>query len=151
MGNLINQAIENNVDDFKILKKHYGERFAKLCRSLFPTILEEKGVLSNLILSKFAPSRFLYEDLISNYATDRFKNFIYSFYIKENNVHNQINETPEQLFDKAGYILYKCETDEDVHKFEKYFAPNEKLCTFHDPDRIKTHTIFLQLRKMWTK
>lgn len=147
MGNLINQAIENNVDDFKILKKNYGERFAKLCRYLFPTILEEKGVLSNLILSKFAPSRFLYEDLVNNYATDRFKNFIYSFYIKANDVHNQITETPEQLFDKAGYTLYKCETDEDVHTFEKYFEENEKLCTFHDPNRIKTHTIFFAVKK----
>lgn len=147
MGDLINQAIENNVDDFKILKKHYGERFAKLCRSLFPTILEEKGVLSNLIMSKFAPSRFLYEDLVDNYATDRFQKFIYGENLKSSHDFKEINFTPEQLFEKAGYILYKCETNEDIHKFEKYYAKGESICTFTDPDRIKKNTIFFAVKK----
>lgn len=144
---LINQAIENNQDDFKILKKHYGERFAKLCRTLFPTILEEKGALSRIILAKFAPSKFLYEDIILSYATERFKNFIYGIFTQQENKELGIDETPEQLFDRAGYTLYKCETDEDVHKFEKYFANTEKLCTFKDPNRINTHTIFFAVKK----
>lgn len=147
MENLINQAIENNTNDFKILKKHYSERFAKLCRTLFPTILEEKGTLSSLILSKFAPSKFLYEDIVNNYATERFKNFIYGLYVKEDPIHHGIKETPEQLFDKAGYILYKCDTNEEVLYFKKYFAEGEKLCTFTDPNRIKTHTIFFAVKK----
>lgn len=31
--------------DLKILKKKYGENFSKLCRNLFPSILEEEGTL----------------------------------------------------------------------------------------------------------
>ena len=46
------------------IKKIYGENFAKLCRSLFPTILEEEGKLLDILQRKFAPTRSLYEDLV---------------------------------------------------------------------------------------
>ncbi|MBP3630313.1 MAG: leucine-rich repeat protein, partial [Clostridia bacterium] len=55
--------------------------------------------------------------------------------------------TPEELFDKAGYVLTKCETDEDVKSFMHYYQPAERLCTFHDPDRINTNTIFWAVKK----
>ena len=31
-------------NDYDIIKKAYGEKFAKLCRTLFPQILEKEGV-----------------------------------------------------------------------------------------------------------
>ena len=31
------------MDDLKLIKKHYGEKMAHLCRDLFPTLLEEEG------------------------------------------------------------------------------------------------------------
>ncbi len=37
----------------KIKKDIYGERFAKLCRELFPTILEQEGALYSILTSKF--------------------------------------------------------------------------------------------------
>ena len=46
--------------DYNTLKKYYGENFAKLCRNLFPTLLEKEGLLSNIILSKFYPNHHLY-------------------------------------------------------------------------------------------
>ena len=54
------------VDDLKIIKKYYGEKMSHLCRELFPTILEEPGKLSTLLLEKFEPSKLLYEDIIQN-------------------------------------------------------------------------------------
>ena len=53
-------------EDLKFLKKHYGEKFSHLCRDLFPTLLETKGLLTEAITSHFPYSRELYEDLVGN-------------------------------------------------------------------------------------
>ena len=39
--------------DLKIIKKKYGENFSKLCRKLFPSILENQGELGSIITSFF--------------------------------------------------------------------------------------------------
>ena len=134
------------MSDYEILKKNYGERFAKMCRSLFPSILEKEGELSSFMLDTFAPSKFLYDDIINGEMVDEFKNYVYSELLIETKEHKEITETPEELFEKAGYTLYKCETDADVHKFKKYWNIDEELCTFRDPNRIKTHTIFFAVK-----
>ena len=141
------RLITEIINDYSILKKKYGEKFAQLCRELFPTILEQGGALSKLIQDKFAPSKFLYDDIVNSNSVHIFKDYIYSLYETRFAKNNDIQETPEQLFDKVGYILYKCKTDEDVHKFEHYYAPGEKLCTFKDPNRIKNNTIFFAVKK----
>lgn len=64
--------------DLELLKKKYGEHFAKLCRNLFPTILEQEGILSGIITEYFAESKSLYEDIISNKLENNFKQYIYS-------------------------------------------------------------------------
>ena len=43
------------VDDLKIIKKQFGEAMMHLCREEFPTILEQPGALSNILLSHFSP------------------------------------------------------------------------------------------------
>ena len=43
--------------DLKFIKKHYGENFAKMCREYFPTILEQQGLLTEIIFFLFPPSR----------------------------------------------------------------------------------------------
>ena len=53
--------MDNN--DLRFLKRHYGEKFAHLCRELFPTILEEEGLLSKIISDHFAPTKSLYDDV----------------------------------------------------------------------------------------
>ena len=63
--------------DLEIIKKKYGENMMKLCRELFPSILEEEGVLSKIILSNFYPNHNLYDDIIDNKLENNFKNYIY--------------------------------------------------------------------------
>jgi len=133
--------------ELKVIKKKYGENFAKLCRSLFPTILEEDGKLLEILDKTFEPSHFLYEDLVKEDCVDKFKDYIYSFFKKEENEIVEINETPEELFEKAGYRLYKCETNKDVLSFKKYYKAGEQLCTFNDPNRIKNYIIFWAVKK----
>ena len=77
------------IDDLKVIKDNYGEKMSHLCRSLFPSILEQKGLLSKVLLSKFSPNRYLYDDIIDNHLEDEFKNFIYCFF----NVEKETIET----------------------------------------------------------
>ena len=83
------------MDDLKIIRKHYGEKMMHLCRELFPSLLETPGLLSNLLLKHFEPSRFLYDDIINKRMVEEFKNFIYTFIDveKENKIlENKVKE-----------------------------------------------------------
>lgn len=134
------------VDDLKIIKKRYGENMAKLCRELFPTLLESNGLLSNLMLSNFSDNHFLYDDLKEYDLIYDFKNYIYSLVDVENN--NQIisSKSPKELLDEAGYVLYECYDEEDIQKFKKYYAPGEELCTFNG-DRLERCYVFFAVKK----
>lgn len=68
----------NQINDLKLIKKHYGENMMHLCRTLFPTILETPGKLFSLLEEKFAYSKFLYDDIVDNSLIENFKNYIYS-------------------------------------------------------------------------
>ena len=57
---------QNKPTDLGRIKRHYGEDMMRLCRALFPTILENDGVLFKVIDSSFARSKFLYDDILSN-------------------------------------------------------------------------------------
>lgn len=52
--------------ELKKIKKEYGENFMKLCRNLFPTLLETEGCLYKILNLTFAGnSRTLYDDIIN--------------------------------------------------------------------------------------
>ena len=115
--------------DLKYIKKHYGENFAKICRELFPSILETPGLLTKIITEKFDNVSTLYEDILS--VKNEFKNYIYSFVDVEQNNKQIVQKSPEELLDKAGYKLYpECKTEKDIQRFKKYYKPGEELCTF---------------------
>lgn len=62
--------------DLKYIKKHYGENFAHLCRSLFPQLLERAGVLQEAVTALFVPSRNLFDDITQNEKENDFKSYI---------------------------------------------------------------------------
>ncbi len=150
--------------DLKWIKKHYGEKFSHLCRSLFPTILEKEGLLKQLISDHFLPSRELYDDIVNNNLTTPFKDYIYSFAITDDSALSQkANFSPEELLDRAGYILYpECETEEDIQKFRHYYYrgeptpeyhggtpayyKGEELCTFNG-GRLRTCRVWFAVKK----
>ncbi len=132
--------------DLKIIKKKYGENMAKLCRDFFPTLLEEDGLLSTLMLNNFEPSHILYNDLIQQEIEDEFKNYIYSLVDVENNNEIKTNKTPKELLSEAGYNLYECKTEEEVQSFRKYYAMGEELCTFRDR-RLDSNRVFFAVKK----
>lgn len=59
--------------ELRKIKKAYGENFMKLCRKMFPTILEQEGMLYEILLSSFSRnSKTLYEDITSAGLEDEF-------------------------------------------------------------------------------
>jgi len=139
--------------DLEILKKHFGEKFAHLCRTMFPQILDTEGLLSKIILEHFAPSKTLVDDLENIQNLDNFKNYIYNFVdVEKDRIQEASNKTPEQILDEAGYTLYKCETEEEIQAFKKYYAPttndhySEALCTFNG-GRLNHRYVFWIVKK----
>lgn len=133
--------------ELRKIKKLYGEDFAKLCRMLFPRILDEEGKLLDILTSKFAPSRTLYDELVNQDRIFEFKGMIFKAAGIAKPERKEVNKTPEQLLAEAGYRLYRCKTDRDVKSFRRFYHPDEQLCTFRDPSRIKKYDIFFAVRE----
>ena len=127
--------------DLKVIKKKFGENMMKLSRELFPTLLEEKGLLSGIFLDNFNPSKTLYDDIKKDHLEKEFKMFIYGFLNKDEVIENS-KKTPKELFEEEGYDFYECKTEEDIQKFKKYYARGEELCTFKDKRLNKCYVFF---------
>ena len=131
--------------DLMQIKKHYGEVMMHLCRKLFPTLLDEEGVLFNLLKSNFAFSRELCEDIINNDLILDFKHYIESQYDRNLLLINKDME-PEEILDEIGYDLYECKSQKDILNFKKYFQDNEMICTFSG-NRLETSYVFFAVKK----
>lgn len=127
--------------DLKVIKKKFGENMMKLSRELFPTLLEEKGLLSGIFLDNFNPSKTLYDDIKKDHLEKEFKMFIYGFLNKDEVIENS-KKTPKELFEEEGYDFYECKTEEDIQKFKKYYARGEELCTFKGKRLDKCYVFF---------
>ena len=147
------------MDDLKLIKRHYGEKMMHLCRSLFPTILEQEGLLYSILTKRFYPGEFLYDDIIDNKLENKFSQIIYNLYNKirsEENKENKTvlfnsntgeitNKTPFELLRQKGYTLYQCKNEDDIQSFKKYYAPGEELCTFNG-GRLKSCFVFFAIK-----
>ncbi len=130
--------------DLDRIKKLYGEEFAKkFCRPYFSHILEREDFsFADFLVSKISPSKFFYEDLLRSGKIEKFKNALFGMLNSEKLHVADIEETPEELMKQAGYTLYKCNTNDDILKFKKYYAKGEEICTFNDDKRLSTHIVF---------
>ncbi len=134
------------MDDLKIIKKKYGENMMHLCRKLFSTILDNKpGLLSEIMLSHFYPNHLLYNDLKKYGLELNFRRYIYSFIEIQKKQETDKNKSPEELLKEAGYILYKCNTEDEVQSFKKYYRYDEALCTFNS-NRLENYYVFFAVK-----
>ena len=113
---------KDNLRELAIIKKKYGENMMHFCRSLFPSIIEE-GNLSTLLLKNFEPSRHLYDDIVQNGKQVAFADYIYSLHRNNAIVCYDVDKSPSELLDSVGYILYECNTMDEVNSFIKYSSP----------------------------
>ena len=100
---MIESNINNQIDDLKLIKKHYGESMMHLCRMLFPTVLETPGLLFSVMSKKFDYSRLLYDDIISTHTESEFKSIIFNEIDVEKEEKPVIKESPKDLLKKVGY------------------------------------------------
>ena len=137
-----------DLKELKKIKKEYGEKFMQLCRSLFPTLLEQEGRLYEILSSSFSTnSNTLYEDIVEQGLEEKFKNYIYSKVDVEDSEKKIIVEkSPYKLLEEAGYDLTECLTEEDIQEFKKYYKPREELCTF-DGGRLDRCVVFFAVKK----
>ena len=100
------------MEEYKLLKRKYGESFAKFCRQNFPTILEEDGRLSEILESRFTPSHYLFEDIVEQSKEANFKDYIMWLFLQNEEDKSHAHEfidvppTPEELMAKVGYDLF---------------------------------------------
>ena len=90
------------------IKKIYGEEMMHLCREMFPSILEQEGLLISILEKNIAPTHFLASDIKGKNLYEEFKDWIYSFINVEEESLSLVTKTPFELMDEAGYILYGC-------------------------------------------
>ena len=138
----------SNSKELNRIKKLYSEKFMHFCRSIFPTLLEQEGLLTEVLKSSFATnSRTLYDDIVNNELEEEFKNYIYSKIDVEKEMPEIIGEkTPYQLLDENGYNLYECNSEEEIQSFKKYYKSGEELCTFRG-NRLNRCVVFFAVKK----
>lgn len=133
-------------NDLMIIKKYYGEKMSHLCRTLFPTILEEKGLLPQLLFSHFHSSRFLYHDIVKQKKETAFQLFI-NEQLPQNYIQKKtMTKTPKELLNEVGYDLFECHSEEEIQSFRKYYQPGEELCTFAG-GRLKNCYVFFAVKQ----
>ena len=129
-------------DELIFIKKVYGEEMMHLCRELFPSLLEKNGILSKLLCNNLALTHRFARDIIDNSLYTEFKNWIYSFLNVKSKELIIKDKSPEELLRESGYTLYKCETEEEIQAFKKYYRKNEELCTFRGGRLKRCHVFF---------
>lgn len=134
-------------DELKRIKRYYGETMAHFCRTNFSSILENQGKLLEILTCNFNPTKYLYDDLDKFGLLPEFKKYIYSkIHLKSQDDINNINLTPSELLNQAGYDLYECKTESDIAKFIGYYKWDEELCTFKG-GRLETCYVFFAVKK----
>ncbi len=143
-----------NEDVFKQIKKQNGEKFAQYLRSYHNGIFEIKNVVE---LLKYAG-----HDVDAAKDIAPYLKALQQASLKKESSKEELSLDPIELLDKAGYNAFYVKSLEDQNKIEHYYASaedleklgckanraaGEKLCTFRDPVRYKTHYIIHAVKK----
>ena len=132
--------------ELKQIKKIYGEEMMHYCRDTFPSILDKKGKLLDILTRVLAPTHSIYKDLKEANCLDDFKIFINTINDEEEKRLVVVKQTPKELLAKVGYNLYECKSEEDIQSFKKYYAKGERLCTFHG-GRLNRCYVFFAVKR----
>ncbi|MBR3116848.1 MAG: hypothetical protein IKF36_03125 [Bacilli bacterium] len=132
--------------DLKMIKDKYGEKMMHFCRTLFPSLLEQEGLLFKILSEHFDYNRSLYDDIKEEFVEEEFKDYIYSFVDVETEKVKSA-KTPKELLEEAGYDLYECHSEDDIQSFSKYYAEDEIICTITFGGRLNRCFVFFAVKK----
>lgn len=135
-------------NDLKWIKKHYGENMMRLCRTLFPKILQHEGSLPEILKKHFEYNKHLADDIINNKIIPEFVVYISSFVDDDSKIlRTKAKKSAVELMKDAGYILYpECKTENDIQAFRKWYAEKELLCTFMT-DRLESCRVWFAVKE----
>ncbi len=132
-------------NELKKIKRKYGEDMAKFCRAFLAPILEHEGLLYEILMDNFYPSRELYKDIKDNNLCGEFISYIHGLAdIEQERIIT--DKTVEDLTKDAGYSVFNPKTIEELQSMKKYYAEEEELCTFKDSKRIENSIIFFFIK-----
>ena len=127
---------------------------SRLCRELFPTILNTPGQLLELLEENFNEDRQLFYDIINSKNEFNFKDYIFEKLEEKTGEEEPpviVDKTPKELLLEVGYDLYECKTVEELKEFKKYYTFGELLCTFsaggNGQERLNKNMIFFIVHK----
>ena len=131
--------------ELKKIKRKYGEEMAKFCRTSLAPILEHNGLLYEILINNFYPSRELYKDIKDNNLCGEFISYIHGLAnIEQEKI--VTDKSVECLARDAGYHVFNPKTIEELQSMKKYYATEEELCTFKDSKRIENSIIFFFIK-----
>ena len=117
---------------YNIIKKQNGEAFARAIRKYDDGIFEIPKLPELVKFAGREAEPLL--DYLENLKTPESSPFF-------------VDKNPFQLLEEAGYDAFYVDSLEKQNSIEHYFAPNEALCTFNDPDRFKKYHIIHAIKK----
>lgn len=120
--------------NYKQLKKHHGEAFARVIRGA--GLLNIADIVHILEFAGNDPE--CAQDLVK---------YIQKKYNRSPQITEKTEKTPFELLSDAGYDAFLVTTLEQQNSIEKYFRHNERLCTFDDPYRYKNYHIIHAVKR----
>lgn len=134
--------------ELKKIKHIYGEKFARMCRDMFPIILNKDGALLDILEKRFSHNcNSLYEVITENGLEFDFEDLIYrEFDMKRDDVREE-TRTPYEILREEGYDLFECKSEDDIQSFRKYYDEKEVICTIYNGGRLKKRECFFAVKK----
>ena len=120
--------------NYKQIKKHHGEEFARVIRDA--GLLSIPKIVHILEFAGNDPK-----------SAQRLVKYIQKKYNLNPEIKEASKKTPFELLSDAGYDSFLVKTLKQQNSIAKYFRPGEKLCTFKDPKRYKTHYIIHAVKR----
>ncbi len=131
--------------NYEVAKKAFGENSAKLIRDNYPESLDNTEFLD--YISKRCKTRTNAKNVLSN-----IENLLYlkNSYLNENKDRKETESEGdlEGILQRAGYDHKIIGDVEELANFEKFYAPDEVLCTYNNPrQRLKDYHMLVLSKK----
>lgn len=134
------QMVDINTEEiFKKLKKQHGETFAKIMRGDEDHNGDLCAIPNILHILEFAGR--------NPDEARQLRKVIQEIYLSKERSVSRTTKNPLQLLSDAGYEAFVVKTEQQKNSIEKYYRPNERLCTFGDPERHINYYMIHAIKK----
>jgi len=130
------------IDNFKALKKAFGETTARVIRGKMPIAYDHSEELI-AFLQKKVPVKSHLPYIITNMGMELEVEFLSEKMIIVAPVKEKLTLSAKELAEKAGYRLTETKTRKDVLSFRSDYSRNSVICTYNDIEgRLRDRFIF---------